>query len=143
MKPSVAVTLAAALLATAPAFAAHFQTFRFSLAPGGSKPVSMPETLTPVRASVGVSFSGGGLSIYSNLMTALVEEDPGNHQLTWIGTNADGTTVSSTTFHTSLVAYVNGNATLNASPGSGSKPGTLTVNNTSTQSCSYVLTLVY
>jgi hypothetical protein len=47
MKPSVAATLAAALLATAPAFAAHFQTFRFSLAPGGSKPVSMPETLTP------------------------------------------------------------------------------------------------
>jgi len=120
----------------------------FSLPPGGSKTIPLPAVQVPIRVMVSVTLKNGGTQTPSELMTAVVNTDPSSHQVTWIGTNSDGTQSAGTTLGTPLVASIDhGNDNLTAKPPEPSAPhGSLVISQSATRSIKeafYVVTLIY
>jgi hypothetical protein len=151
MKTIASLALAGVLAAGAfvlPAKAATRTSYVFTLAPGASKSFPIPVVGAPVTLSGTITLNNHGTQTPSALVGALVNEDASSLQLTWIGTNGNGTVNVGTTLSAKVVAsYAFGNAVITASPAaaSGGK-GTLTVTQSATQTIlpgTYAITLTY
>jgi len=90
---------------------------RFTLKPGASQDLVLPAVQSPVRIEVSFSLLNGGTQEPSELMYAVVNWDPSSKQLTWIGTNNDGSTSGSSSLKGNLIASIFGGGppTTNAS----------------------------
>jgi len=106
------------------AFAAdHHSTLSFTLAPGASKTFALPAKSVPVRLSASLTAKNGATQTPCALIDAVINEDASSNQLTWIGTNGDGSQGANNTLSSSTVAnFAFSNATLSAAAG-----GTLTI----------------
>ncbi|MGD0095342.1 MAG: hypothetical protein ABSB60_02535 [Terracidiphilus sp.] len=81
---------------------------QFTLKPGGSQTFLLPAVQTPVRVEVSFTLANGGTQEPSELMDALINQDPSSKQLTWIGTSNNGSTSGSSSLKTSLIASIFG-----------------------------------
>jgi hypothetical protein len=90
---------------------------RFILKPGASQAFILPAVQSPVRIEVSFSLLNGGTQEPSELMYAVVNQDPSSKQMTWIGTNNDGSTAGSSSLKGNLIASIFGGGppTTNAS----------------------------
>jgi hypothetical protein len=73
----------------------HHQELPFTIEPGGSASFPMPKAQSPVRVEVTFSLHNGGVQTPSEVMYAVVNFDATvtqNPQMTWVGTDSDGTT---------------------------------------------------
>jgi hypothetical protein len=122
---------------------------RFTLQPGAGHNFVLPLAQTPIRIEVSVTANNGGTQEPSELMYALVNQDPSSKQLTWIGTNSDGSTSGSSSLKSKIIARIFGggpntvNATLNVQAAA---TRALAINqNASTTSvpCEYVVKIYY
>jgi hypothetical protein len=86
-----AVTALAFVAPAATAATAKFQQFTFTLSPGGSYSFKLPVIEAPVRIEVSFTADNGGTQTPSEIMYAVVNEDPDTKQETWVGTNNNGT----------------------------------------------------
>ena len=80
----------------------------FTLQPGGSHSFNLPAASIPVRIEVAFSPNNGGTLVPSELMYALVNQDASSKQITWIGTNNDGSTSGSSTVSGTTIAHLYG-----------------------------------
>jgi hypothetical protein len=151
MKTKVCLALAGLLAAGAAALPAHAATrvqYAFTLAPGASKSFPIPVIGMPVTLSGTISGQNGGTQTPSALVGALVNQDQKSGQVTWIGTNGNGTVTVGTTLSSHVVvSYAFGNAVITATPATfvGGR-STLTVTQSATQtsvSDAYTITLTY
>jgi hypothetical protein len=136
------------VLAFAPAsFAAGHIVYKFSLPPGGTKTISLPVIQVPVRLAASVSFENNGTLTPSELVSAVVNQDPKSGQVTWIGTNGDGSQAAGNTLSaTQVAAFGFSDATVTAAAGTGSTAGTLTINQSSSETSipgTYWIVLTY
>ena len=69
---------------------AHHQELTFTIAPGGSQSFTIPKTLQPVRIEVTFSLLDGATQTPSEVMYAVVNQDPASSRFSWVGTNNDG-----------------------------------------------------
>jgi hypothetical protein len=124
-------------------------TYRFTLQPGGSFEFNLPVVQNPVRIEVSFTANNGGTQTPSELMYAVVNQDPSSKQLTWIGTNSDGSTSGSNTLEATNIANIFGgassvaNASLNVA-----SAATATLNitqnaSTTTIPCDYVVRIYF
>jgi hypothetical protein len=90
---------------------------RFTLKPGASQTFVLPAVQSPVRIEVSFTALNGGTQEPSELMYAVVNQDPSSKQITWIGTNSDGTNSGSSSLKGTLIASIfgGGSSTTNAS----------------------------
>ena len=82
---------------------------RFTLSPAGTQTFNLPNVATPIRIEISSPSSNGSTQNPSELMTALVNWDngsSGSHQITWIGTNSDGSTVGSNSGKSATIASI-------------------------------------
>ena len=128
-----AIILAA--LATAPAaHAANRAIYKFTLAPGASKTITLPVGQAPVILAASVTFENNGTLTPSELVGALVNQDPKSGQVTWIGTNADGSQAAGNTLSSHQVAaFGSSDAIITATASTTTGPGTLTVTQSASQ----------
>ena len=145
---SLALTAALALPEQALAAAPLYIQVAFSLPPGGSKSIALPAEQIPIRVAVSETLKNAGTQTPSELMTAVINTDPSSHQLTWIGTNSDGTQSAGTTLGNPLIASIDhGNDNLTAkAPGPGAPNGSIVISQSATRSIKeafYVVTLIY
>jgi hypothetical protein len=146
-------SLAAAGLLAAVAFTSATQAatrtqYVFTLAPGGTKSFPIPAVGAPVTLSGTITLRNGGTQTPTALVGALLNQDPSSGQLTWIGTNGDGSQTVGTTLSSAVVAsYAFGNAIISASPApAAGGRGSLTVKQSATTTIipgTYTLTLTY
>ncbi|UZR27339.1 hypothetical protein [Methylococcus mesophilus] len=139
---------AIAMPGSAAAASPNYVKVKFSLMPGDSKVISLPAGQIPIRVAVSVTSKNGGTQLPSELMTALVNKDPSSGQLTWIGTNSDGSQAAGTTLDSHLVASINsGNVDLTAETPTAARPhGSLTVYQSPSRTSIkgyYIVTLIY
>jgi hypothetical protein len=78
----------------------------FMLAPGGSRNFTLPNVKSPIRIEVSLPSTNGAVQEPSEVMWALVNRDSGNGNITWIGTNSDGTSVGSNSLQSTDIANV-------------------------------------
>jgi len=90
---------------------------RFTLPPGGSKDFILPVVQSPVHVEVSFTLNNGGTQEPSELMYAVVNQDPASKQITWIGTNSDGSTSGSSSLKGKTIARIfgGGSSTTNVS----------------------------
>jgi len=86
-----AVTASGFVPPAATAATAKFQQYTFTLSPGGSFAFKLPVIQGPVRIEVSFTADNGGTQTPSEIMYAVVNEDPDSKQETWVGTNNNGT----------------------------------------------------
>jgi hypothetical protein len=124
-------------------------TFRFTLQPGGSFEFNLPVVQSPVRIEVSFTANNGGTQTPSELMYAVVNQDPSSKQLTWIGTNSDGSASGSNSLEATTIASIFGgassvtNASLNVASAS---TATLSINQSATTTaipCDYVVRIYF
>jgi hypothetical protein len=74
-----------------------------------------------------LSAENHGTQTPSALVGAIINEDPSSRQLTWIGTNGDGTQAAGTTLSNpaQVAAFAFNNCIVTAAPGSGDVKGKL------------------
>jgi len=73
----------------------HHQELEFTIEPGAAASFPMPKAQSPVRVEVSFSLLNGGVQTPSEVMYGVVNLDAAvnpDPQMTWIGTNNDGTT---------------------------------------------------
>lgn len=81
---------------------------RFTLNPGASFAFSLPATQSPVRIEVSFTLANGGTQVPSELMYAVINRDTFSNQLTWIGTNSDGSTLGANSISSTTIARIFG-----------------------------------
>ncbi len=81
---------------------------RFTLKPGGAREFALPAVQSPVRIEVSFTLANGGTQEPSELMYAVVNQDPSSKQITWIGTNSDGSAAGSSSLKGNLIASIFG-----------------------------------
>lgn len=141
--------VAAAMPGSAAAGSPLYLKVQFTLPPGGFKVIPLPVGQIPITVAVSFTLKNGGTQTPSELMAALVNEDPSSKELTWIGTNSDGTQAAGTTLSSDLIASIGqGNVDLSAeTPSTSATPnGALVVSQSSTRTSRtgfYVVTLIY
>jgi hypothetical protein len=92
---------------------------RFTLQPGAGHNFVLPDVQGPVRIEVSFTLNNGGTQEPSELMYAVVNQDPASKQITWIGTSSNGSTSGSSSLKGKIIASIFGggpgttNATLN------------------------------
>ncbi len=147
MKTIALAGLLAAAAFALPAQAANHVSYTFTLAPGASKSFPIPAVGTPVTLTGTITAKNGGTQTPSALVAALVNQDPSSGQLTWIGTNGNGSQTVGTTLSASVVAsYAFSNAVISATASATAGKGTLTVTQSATQTsvpCTYTILLGY
>ncbi|MBI2817481.1 MAG: hypothetical protein HYX72_11130 [Acidobacteria bacterium] len=79
---------------------AHHQELSFDIAPGASASFALPKTQWPIRIDVSFSLLNGGTQTPSEIMSALVNQDPQSSKITWVGTNNDASQQAGTTLPT-------------------------------------------
>ena len=82
------------------ALGAHHQELSFDVAPGASATFPLPKTQWPVRIDVSFSLLNVGTQIPSEIMSAVVNQDPSSSKITWVGTNNDATQQAGTSLPT-------------------------------------------
>jgi len=94
----------------------HFQQLTFTIAPGGSQSFALPSKQVPVRIEVTFSLLNAGTQTPSEIMYAVVNQDPQSGQMTWVGTNNDGTQSGANSISSTDIAHIFGGAspTVNA-----------------------------
>ena len=75
----------------------HHKELSFDVAPGASASFALPKTQWPVRIDVSFSILNGGTQTPSEVMSALVNQDPQSSKITWVGTNNDASQQAGTT----------------------------------------------
>lgn len=90
---------------------------RFTLQPGGSHDFILPEAQSPVHIEVSFTLNNGGTQEPSELMYAVVNQDPASREITWIGTNSDGSASGSSSLKGKTIASIfgGGSSTTNSS----------------------------
>jgi hypothetical protein len=76
----------------------------FALVSGDSHSFSLPEKQDPIRIDVSYSVLNGGTTAPSEIMSAIVNQDPSSGQMTWIGTNSNGSMQASTSVTSTTIA---------------------------------------
>lgn len=99
---TVAATAAFTLSVPAPASAFFVQpntTTRhaFTLNPGGKFIFSLPAMEKPIFILISARATSGGTQTPTEVFYAVLNQDPVSGQLTWIGTNSDGSATAGTT----------------------------------------------
>jgi len=122
---------------------------RFTLQPGGSHDFILPEVQSPVRIEVSLTANNGGTQEPSELMYAVVNQDPASKQMTWIGTNSDGSSSGSSSLKGKTIARIFGggpsttNASLNVAVAS-TRTLNITQNaSTTARPCEYVVKMYF
>ena len=82
----------------------HHVTYMFQLEGGASKTIELPVIGTPVRLMAACGPGNGGTQTPSELVSAVISQDPLSAQLTWIGTNADGSQQAGNTIGSPIIA---------------------------------------
>jgi hypothetical protein len=97
--------------------ACHCRELRFTLKPGSGHNFVLPVTQSPVHIEVSFTLNNGGTQEPSELMYAVVNQDPSSKQVTWIGTNSDGSQSGSSSLKGKTIASIfgGGPSTTNAS----------------------------
>jgi hypothetical protein len=90
----------------------HHSELTFDLEPGQSFSFPLPKKQSPVRIEVTVSRMNGGTQTPSEIMYAVVNQDPVSNQMTWIGTNSDGSAAATNSLDSTdgVIAVVCGGA---------------------------------
>ena len=78
-----------------PPITVSVRQYTFFLKPGGSFTFGLPKVASPIRIEISSPSTNGGVQTPSELMWALVNLDSGSSNITWIGTNSDGSTLGS------------------------------------------------
>jgi hypothetical protein len=84
----------------------HYQELAFSLNPGESYSFTLPAVQAPVRIEVSFSLLNAGTEAPSEIMYAVVNQDGQSHQMTWIGTNSDGSQLGSNSMDNTQIASI-------------------------------------
>ncbi len=107
------------------AFAGGHLVYKFTLPPGGSKTIALPVVQAPVRLAASLSFETNGVVNSSELVSAVVNQDPAG-QVTWVATNADGSRAAgSTPGATRVASFRSGGTAVTAAAGDGRTRGSL------------------
>ncbi len=95
---------------------AHHKELSFTIDPGGSYSFALPKMQAPVRIEVSFSLLNAGTQKPSEIMYAVVNQDPESGQMTWVGTNNDGSQQGSNSLDGTAIAriYGGGSPTVNA-----------------------------
>ncbi len=95
----------------------HFKEITFSLDPGASFSFALPKKQVPVRIEITFTLENAGTQTPSEIMFAVVNQDPVSNQMTWVGTNNDASSQASTTLTSMVIANIFGGGapTVNAS----------------------------
>lgn len=88
------------------ALAVQVKQYAFNLKPGGSFTFALPNIKSPIRIEISTPTTNGGVQTPSEVMWALVNKDSGNGQVTWVGTNSDGTTSGSNSLQNKDIANI-------------------------------------
>ncbi|MCL5021888.1 MAG: hypothetical protein M1497_00690 [Nitrospirae bacterium] len=90
----------------------HHIELTFDLDPGASFSFPLPKKQSPVRIEVTVSRMNGGTQTPTEIMYAVVNQDPVSNEMTWIGTNSDGSVVATNTLDSTddVIAVICGGA---------------------------------
>jgi len=125
-----------------------------SVPAGGSVDFPIPVAQTPIWVAVSSSPLNHGTQTPSEVMYAVINQDPKSSQFSWVGTNNDGSVQAGTSIPTGsgpLIASICGGAC----PGPNAEllvgsdaviPGTLTIKNNEapgTMPLNFVVTMVY
>ncbi len=112
---ALALALGAAGAVHSPASAAE-RNLHFVLPPGGSICFQLPAVQLPVQVLVSESGFNGGTQTPSELLSAVVNQDAKSQQMTWLGTNSDGTSHGSSSLVGPVIATLwgGGPPTINA-----------------------------
>lgn len=88
----------------------------FVLKPGGNVCFQLPAVQSPIHVMVSGTVLNGGTLNPSELISAIVNQDPKSNQMTWLGTNNDGTTIGTNSGKTHVIAtfYGGGPPTVDA-----------------------------
>jgi hypothetical protein len=112
---ALALGLGALTATNAPAAAAE-RNFHFTLRPGASLCFQLPAVQLPVQVLVSESAFNNGTQTPSELLSAVVNQDARSQQMTWLGTNSDGSSKGSNSLAGSVIATLwgGGPPTVNA-----------------------------
>lgn len=90
----------------------HHTELTFDLEPGQSFSFPLPKKLSPVRIEVTVSRMNEGTQTPTDIMYAVVNQDPESNEMTWIGTNSDGSVVATNSLDSAddVIAVICGGA---------------------------------
>jgi hypothetical protein len=125
---------------------------KFTLSPGGSKTFTLPKVSQPMRIEISAPSSNNGVQTPSELMWALVNWDAGtdgSDQITWIGTNSDGSTLGSNSLQSGTIANIYGGSSpviISSLKVSDAATGTLEITRSSTTTTitgNYVVRIYY
>jgi hypothetical protein len=96
---------------------AHHSELSFDIPPGGQAAFPLPKVQHPVRVEVSFSLLNQGTQTPSEVMYAVVNQDPLSGQMTWVGTNNDASMQAGNTPASTLIAQICGGTcpTVNAS----------------------------
>ena len=88
-------------------FAQHFTELTFTVDPGDPFSFALPKQQVPVRIEVTFSLLNAGTQTPSEIMFAVVNQDPSSGQMTWVGTNNDATSQAGNTVNPGFGAIAN------------------------------------
>jgi len=90
----------------------HHTELTFDLNPGESFSFPLPKKQSPIRIEVTVSRMNGGTQKPTEIMYAVVNQDPVSNQMTWIGTNSDGSVAATNSLDSTddVIAVICGGA---------------------------------
>jgi len=120
----------------------------FMLAPGGSRTFTLPNVKSPIRIEVSFPTTNGGVQEPSEVMWALVNRDSGNGNITWIGTNSDGTSLGSNSLQSTDIANITcgSDCTITSLSVANASAGQLVMTqnaDTTSITCAYIVRLYY
>jgi hypothetical protein len=69
----------------------HHLELSFDVAPGSAASFPLPKTQSPVRIDVSFSLLNAVTQLPSEIMFAVVNQDPSSSRISWVGTNNDAT----------------------------------------------------
>jgi hypothetical protein len=120
----------------------------FMLAPGGSRTFTLPNVKSPIRIEVSFPTTNGGVQEPSEVMWALVNRDSGNGNITWIGTNSDGTSLGSNSLQSTDIANITcgSDCTIASLSVANASAGQLVMTqnaDTTSITCAYIVRLYY
>ena len=70
------------------------------MAPGASASFPLPKTQWPIQIDVSFSLLNAGTQVPSEIMYAVVNQDPSSSKISWVGTNNDATQQAGTSIPT-------------------------------------------
>jgi hypothetical protein len=106
---TLALGLAAASSLHGTASAAE-RNLHFVLQPGGLACFQLPAVQLPVQILISESSFNNGTQTPSELLSAVVNQDARSQQMTWLGTNSDGTSRGSNSLAGTVIANLWGGA---------------------------------